>query len=69
MYFWVSYNMRKKSKINENYQLRNANNSSDDPPYFDMICFDTFKNNSALAAFESTCNIVKLWNMRCFGWN
>ena len=52
--------MRIKSKINENYQLRNANNSSDDQPYFDMICFDTFENNSALAAFESTCNIVKL---------
>ena len=52
--------MRKKSKINVNNQLRNANNSSDDPADFVMICFDTFKNNRALAAFESTCNIVKL---------
>ena len=52
--------MRKKSKINVTNQLRNTNNSSDDPPDFVMICFDTFKNNSALAAFESTCNIVKL---------
>ena len=50
----------RKNKINVNNQLRNANNSSDDPPDFVMICFDTFKNNSALAAFESTCNIVKL---------